>query len=193
MHTLSFEVWWDLNNPNCWQFSLQWRWDWLFKPSKAISRPTASPIIGTLSNYDDDAKKKKLVLLAKQQFCTFSSTFLWRPLQDYDRLWRETSQCDVLWRRWTYDDKFSLLYLNMEKALKNSTAGEVAYIWRIERFQMDAIRFERIQIHFLVMFSLPSSSKLLQVSSKPRRQPPSPWNDKNSLPCTLWLSRVDVT
>ena len=82
MHTLSFEVWWDLNNPNCWQFSLQWRWDWLFKPSKAISRPTASPIIGTLSNYDDEAKKK-LVLLAKQQLCTFFSTFLWRPLQDY--------------------------------------------------------------------------------------------------------------
>ena len=34
---------------------------------------------------------------------------------------------------------------------------EVAYIWIIERFQIDAIEFERTQIHFLVMFSLPSS------------------------------------
>ena len=189
MHTLSFEVWWDLNNPNCWQFSLQWRWDWLFKPSKAISRPTASPIIGTLSNSDDDAKKK-LVLLAKQQLCTFFSTFLWRPLQDY---YVKPPNATFYGGGGHTTTHFLLLYLNMEKALKNSTAGEVAYIWRIERFQMDAIRFERIQIHVLVMFSLPLSSKLLQVSNKPRRQPPSPWNDKNALPCTLWLSRVDVT
>ena len=54
-----------------------------------------------------------------------------------------------LWRTWTYDDKFSLLYLNMDKALKNSTPGEVAYIWRIELFQIQAIKFERMQIHFL--------------------------------------------
>ena len=43
----------------------------------------------------------------------------------------------------------------MDKALKNSTPGKVAYIWRIERFQlqMDAIKFERAQIQcFLVMF-----------------------------------------
>ena len=36
----------------------------------------------------------------------------------------------------------------MYKALKNSTPGKVAYIWRIERFQIDAIKFERTQIHF---------------------------------------------
>ena len=36
------------------------------------------------------------------------------------------------------DDKFSFLYLNMDKARKNSTPGKVAYIWRIERFQIDA-------------------------------------------------------
>ena len=35
-----------------------------------------------------------------------------------------------------------------DKALKNSTPGKVAYIWRIERFQIDAIKFERTQIHF---------------------------------------------
>ena len=44
--------------------------------------------------------------------------------------------------------QFSLLYLHMDKALKNSTPGKVAYIWRIERFQIDAIKFEKTQIHF---------------------------------------------
>ena len=44
-------------------------------------------------------------------------------------LWRRRQQQqrrDVLWRTWTYQDKFSLLYLNMDKALKNSTQGQVA-------------------------------------------------------------------
>ena len=40
----------------------------------------------------------------------------------------------------------------MDKALKNSTPGNVAYIWRIERFQMDAIKFETTQIHFFSDF-----------------------------------------
>ena len=80
------------------------------------------------------------------------------------RLPRENSQCEVLCRRWTYYDKFSLLYLNMDKALKNWTPGKVAYIWRIEQFQIYAIKFEKTQIIFLVSFSLPSSSWLLKVT-----------------------------
>ena len=43
----------------------------------------------------------------------------------------------------------------MDKALKNSTPGKVANIWRIERFQIEAMKFERTQIDFLAMFSLP--------------------------------------
>ena len=54
---------------------------------------------------------------------------------------------------WKYDDKFSFLYLNMDKALKNLTPGKVAYICPIKRFQIDAIKIERTQIHFLVMFT----------------------------------------
>ena len=58
--------------------------------------------------------------------------------------------------------RFSLLYLNMEKALKNSTPGKVAYIWRIERFQIDTIKFEGRKFIFFFgggggIFSLPSS------------------------------------
>ena len=44
--------------------------------------------IGSLSDYDDDDNfKKQLVSWAKQQLCTcitLFSTFLWRPLYDYD-------------------------------------------------------------------------------------------------------------
>ena len=46
--------------------------------------------------------------------------------------------------------QISFLYLNVDKALKNSTPRNVAYIyiWRIKRFQIDAIKFEMTQIHF---------------------------------------------
>ena len=109
-------------------------------------------------------KKKQLVLRAKQLLytcITLFSKFLWRPLHDYDV---KTSQCDVLWGTWTYYHTFSLFYLNMDKALKNSTSGNwMAYIWIIERFQIDAIEFERTQIHFLVMFSLPVPNALYSL------------------------------
>ena len=36
----------------------------------------------------------------------------------------------------------------MGKALKNSAPGKVAYIWRIKRFPIDTIKFERTQIPF---------------------------------------------
>ena len=42
----------------------------------------------------------------------------------------------------TYYDNFSLLYLNTDKAVKNLSPGKVACIWRIERFQIDAIKCE---------------------------------------------------
>ena len=49
---------------------------------------------------------------------------------------------------WTYDHKFSFLFLNLNKILKNSTPGKVAYLWHIERVQIEAIKFERTQILF---------------------------------------------
>ena len=45
--------------------------------------------------------------------------FWYISLTSTARLQRETSHCDVLQRTWTYDEKFSFLYLNMDKALKN--------------------------------------------------------------------------
>ena len=38
--------------------------------------------------------------------------------------------------------------MNLNKILKNSTPGEIAYIWQIERVQIDAIKFEKTQIEF---------------------------------------------
>ena len=49
---------------------------------------------------------------------------------------------------WTYDDEFSFLLLNLNKIFKNSTQGKVPCIWHIKRVQIDAIKFERTQIHF---------------------------------------------
>ena len=107
----------------------------------------------------------KNVWFSEQNNCSaHASRFLvYISLTSTARLQLETSQCDVLWRTWTYDDKCSFLYLNVDKALKNSTLGKVLYISRIERFQIDAIKFERTQIHFLMMFSLLSSSLLLKL------------------------------
>ena len=40
-------------------------------------------------------------------------------------------------------------FLNPEKVLKNSTLGEIAFIWKTERVEIDAIKFEGMQINFL--------------------------------------------
>ena len=41
--------------------------------------------------------------------------------------------------------------MNLNKILKNSTPGKVAYIWHIERVKIDVIKFEKTQIHFLAI------------------------------------------
>ena len=58
--------------------------------------------------------------------------------------------CDVHCT-WTYYDEFPFIFLSLNKILKNSTPGKVACIWHIERIQIDAIKFERTQIHFFTV------------------------------------------
>ena len=53
----------------------------------------------------------------------------------------------------------------MDKALKNSTPGKVADIWRIERFQIDAIKFERTQLH--IFFSDVDTAAVVVVAQGP--------------------------
>ena len=91
----------------------------------------------------DNAKKKKTTIGFMSKTTSSSSRFL---VQLFDV--HCTSQCDVEWRTWRDDDKLFFNYFNMDKALKNSTPGKVAYIWRIERFQIDAIKFERTHTHY---------------------------------------------
>ena len=79
--------------------------------------------------------------------------FKYISLTSTAQLRRETSLFDVLWRTWTYDDESSNLFLNLNKILKNSTPGNVTYIWHFEQVQIDAIKFERTL----------SSSSLLKV------------------------------
>ena len=55
---------------------------------------------------------------------------------------------------------FLFLFLNLDK-VKNWTPGRITNIWQIQLVQIDTIRFERMQIHFLVTFSLLLSSSLL--------------------------------
>ena len=110
-------------------------------------------------------RQKTSVFMCKTTALHVHHAFQYISLTSTARLRRETSQCDVIWRTWTYYDKFSFLYFNMDKALKNSTPGKVAYICRIERFQIDALKIESTQTHFLVMFPLPSSSSICTMTS----------------------------
>ena len=63
----------------------------------------------------------------------------------------ESSRVASPWRTWTYYDEFPFAFLSLDKILKNSTPGEVACIWHVERIQIDAIKFERMQIHFFTV------------------------------------------
>ena len=73
-------------------------------------------------------RQKTSVFMCKTTALHVHHAFQYISLTSAARLRRETSQCDVSWRTWTYEDKFSFLYLNMDKDLENSTPGEVACI-----------------------------------------------------------------
>ena len=49
----------------------------------------------------------------------------------------------------SYVARPSSFFFYLDKVIKNSTPGEIAYIWQIERDQIDAIKFERTQINIL--------------------------------------------
>ena len=121
--------------------------------------------------------KKSVGFMSKTNALHVHHASYYISLTSTARLRRETSQCDVLWRTWTYDDKFSFLYLNMDKVLKNLIPGKVAYIWQIERVQIDAIKFERTQIQLLVMFLL--SSLLLKLPNDAVNEKAT-WSSKNA-------------
>ena len=73
-------------------------------------------------------------------------------------------------------------HLNLNKIFKNSILEKVACIWHIEWVQIDAIKFERTQVHFLSTFSLPSSSSLLKVPIV-----------RSAFQCCLWFKVLFYT
>ena len=60
----------------------------------------------------------------------------------------------VLWKTWTRDNDFIFLLLNFDRSspLEYSSPETIANICRIERGEIDAIKFETGHIHFLVTF-----------------------------------------
>ena len=103
----------------------------------------------TFDDDDNNSVKKQLVLWPKQQLCTcitLFSTFLWCPRHDYDVKPPNATLCGGPGHT-TTNFPFSISTW-IKPLIKNSTPGKVAYIWRIERYQIDAIKFERTQIHF---------------------------------------------
>ena len=88
------------------------------------------------------------------------STFLWRPLHDYDV---KPPNLTFYGGRGHTTTNFRSSFWTWIKSLRIQHQEKVAYIWHIERVQIDANKFEKTQIHFLATFSLPSSSSLLKV------------------------------
>ena len=100
--------------------------------------------LGSLSKHDDDNAKKQSVLCAKQQLCTditLFSTFLWRPLHDYDA---KPSIANI--RRLI----FFFFFWTLIRSLRIQLHKKIAYFWQIKRVQIDAKKFERTQIHFFI-------------------------------------------
>ena len=60
----------------------------------------------------------------------------------------------VLWKTWTRDNDFLFLFLNFDRSspLEYSSPEKIANICRIERGEIDAIKFETGHIHFLATF-----------------------------------------
>ena len=100
------------------------------------------------ANYHNDDFKRPIGLMI-----TLFSTFLWRPLTVHCTtttwnllIWRFMENVDI--RHDTTTNFPSSFWTRLNNILKNSTPGKVACIWLIERVQIDAIKFERTQIHF---------------------------------------------
>ena len=84
--------------------------------------------------------------------------------------------------------------LNLDKVLKNATPGKIAYNGQIERVQIDALKFERMQIYFLADVS--NAEVVVVVAHTPyiMKVVPRSVSTANETSSTLWLafSRLSV-
>ena len=131
-----------------------------------ISWPFMVTELGSLSNYDDDHNddfKKNNRFNDQNNSSALASCFLVHFFDVHCTI----TTWNLLICRFIEDvdmrRRFFFLFLNQNKILKNSTPGKVACIWHNERVQIDAIKFEKTQIHFfLPTFSLPSCRPCLR-------------------------------
>ena len=101
-------------------------------------------VLGALSNDEVNNNVRKTIGFMSKATALHEHHTYEYSLKFTARLRRETSECDVLWRTWTHCDSFSLLYLNMDKALIRIQFQEKSPTFD----ELDAIKRERLQIHF---------------------------------------------
>ena len=166
-------------------------------------------LLGSLSNYDDDdnnnVKKQFTGFMSKTTALHVCHAFWYISSTSTARLRRETSQRDVLWRTyaWTHFKKFSLLYLNMDKALENWTPGKVTHIWRIERFQIDVIKFKRRKFVFFFLWCfhcrrrrrclrslLPAVVSVVRAESEGKKEKGAQRGHSRKVPCVAASLRM---
>ena len=99
--------------------------------------------------------------------------------------------------------KISLLYLNMDKALENLTPGKVTHIWRIERFQIDVIKFKRRKFVFFFLWCfhcrrrrrclrslLPAVVSVVRAESEGKKEKGAQRGHSRKVPCVAASLRM---
>ena len=108
-------------------------------------------VIGSFSKYDDDDNDSVKLnnWFYEQDKYSAASRFL----EHFFDVHCTTTTWNLPMRRFMENvDIRRQIFLSLFEKYLNP--GKVAYIWQIERVQIDAIKFERTQIHFSVMFLL---------------------------------------
>ena len=112
-------------------------------------------LLRILSN-DDDAKQQLYT------YITLLNSFSWRPPHDYAV--KKPPNATFYEGREHKTIIFFLLLLSLDKVLRNSTPGEIAYIWQMGRVQIDTLKVI-IKRKFILSatFSLSWSLSLLKL------------------------------
>lgn len=136
-------------------------------------------------DYDDNEEVRKNKWFYEQNNMLFG-TFLWHPLNDHDVKFPDATFYGGHELSWTYDNKFSFPFLNLDTIHKNSTTGTLSPTFNKiitgKRVEMDAIKLERKQIHF---FSDVCTASSLLLPKLPMQTTLKSWAQHNKT--KLWI------